>query len=190
MRLDVVKADGSVEEYLHTKVLSTISNAIGMIGQADIAVAEELAEVVTYFLYHENGTRSVTSGEIFSMIKVVLAATKYEQAAVALTEHHHQRKLRRSRTEVVSIDVSQLGDAQLCGDAEPHLRSRWDKSKIVESLITEYNLRRQTARMIASMVEEKVLAMGVNLVPASLIKQIVLGDTASVLRAQDQLQAV
>ena len=105
MRLQVIKADGSAEEYLHTKVLGTISNALGLVGQADIAIAEELAEVVTYHLHHRNGQRSVTSGEIFSMIKAVLAATGFEQAAIGLTEYHHQRKHKRNRTEVLSIEV-------------------------------------------------------------------------------------
>jgi hypothetical protein len=42
--------------------------------------------------------------------------------------------------------------------------------------------------MIASMVEEKIFNIGITLVPASLIKQLVLGDAAAVLRAQRQLQ--
>jgi hypothetical protein len=44
--------------------------------------------------------------------------------------------------------------------------------------------------MIASMTEEKILAMGVSLVSTGLIKQLVLADAALVLRAQQQLQAV
>jgi hypothetical protein len=38
------------------------------------------------------------------------------------------------------------------------------------------------------MVEEKVFRIGMTLVPASLIKQLVLSDAAAVLRAQEQLQ--
>jgi hypothetical protein len=51
-----------------------------------------------------------------------------------------------------------------------------------------YDLCRQTARMIAGMVEEKIFGMGITLVPSSLVKQLVLGDAAAVLRAQEQLQ--
>jgi hypothetical protein len=40
------------------------------------------------------------------------------------------------------------------------------------------------------MVEEKIFKMGITLVPASLIKQIVLGDAVAVLRAERQLQTV
>jgi transcriptional regulator NrdR family protein len=191
VRLKVVKADGSIEEYLHTKVIGAISNALAYDGQADIHVAEELAEVVTYFLYHRKTPRTVTSGEILSIIKAVLTATEYEDAAIVLTEHHFNRKLKRSRIEVVSIDIQQLADAEmLYGVQQSPRRSRWDKSKIVNDLVTNYDVSRQTARTIASMVEEKIFNIGLTSVPASLIKQLVLGDTAAFLRAQRQLQTV
>jgi len=191
MQLKVIKADGSVEEYLYTKVIGTINNALGTVDQADISVAEELAEVVTYFLYHKQKPHSLTSSEIFSQILVVLTATGYEDAALALSERHFERKLKRSRIEVVSVDIQDMADAELLAKAEESgHRSRWDKSRIVNNLVTKYNVSRQQARMIASMVEEKIFSMQITLVPASLIKQLVLGDTAVVLRAQRQLQTV
>jgi transcriptional regulator NrdR family protein len=190
-QLKVIKADGSIEEYLHTKVMGTINNALGEIDHANIDIAEQFAEVVTFFLYNQYNRRTVTSGDIFSMIKVVLAATGYEDAAVALSEHHFKRRLKRSRIEVVSIDVQDLTNAELLtGSRESADRIRWDKSRIVEDLITGHGVCRQTARTIAAMVEEKVFNVGMTLVPSSLIKQFVLGDTATILRAQRQLQAV
>jgi transcriptional regulator NrdR family protein len=190
-QLKVIKADGNIEEYLHTKVMGTINNALGEVDLANIDVAEEFAEVVTFFLYNQYNRRTVTSGDIFSMIKVVLAATGYEDAAVALSEHHFERKLKRSRIEVVAVDIQDLSDAELLTVAEESSgRSKWDKSRIVEDLINRHGIGRQTARTIAAMVEEKVFNVGMTLVPSSLIKQLVLGDTATVLRAQRQLQAV
>lgn len=190
-QLKVIKADGSIEEYLHTKVMGTINNALGEVDQANIDIAEQFAEVVTFYLYNQYNRRTVTSGDIFSMIKVVLAATGYEDAAVALSEHYFTRKIKRSRIEVVLIDVQDLADAELLtGPGETTGRSRWDKSRIVGDLIVGHGVCRQTARMIAAMVEERVFNVGMTLVPSSLIKQLVLGDTAIVLRAQRQLQAV
>ena len=190
-QLKVIKEDGTVEEYLHTKVMGTISNAMASAGQADMYVAEQLAEVVTYFLYHRQGNRDATSSEIFSMIKAVLTATQYDDAAITLTENHFQRRLKRSRIQVVPIDIQQLTDAELLTRSEEiDGKSRWDKSRIVRDLVTEHDIRRQTARTIASMVEEKIFRMGITLVPGSLIKQLVLGDAAVILRAQQQLQAV
>ena len=189
MQLKVIKTDGSVEEYLHTKIIGTISTALSEIGRPDIYVAEELAEVVTFYLYERQHRRTATSSEIFSIIKAVLSAIRYEEAAVALSEHNFERRLKRSRIEVVSIDVEELVDAEmLCKNEHLDRRSRWDKSRIVKDLIQKHDVSRQTARTIASMVEEKIFNTGLTLVPASLIKQLVLGDAAAILRAQRQLQ--
>lgn len=191
MQLKVIKADGSVEQYLHTKVIGTISNALGSNGWPDTYVAEELAEVVTYYLYNRQNRRSATSSEILSIIKAVLSATSYEDAAAALSEHHFERRLKRSRIEVASIDIEELADAEkLCTIEHLDGRSRWEKSRIVKDLVDKHGVSRQTARMIASMVEEKIFNMGLTLVPASLVKQLVLSDAAAVLRAQRQLQTV
>jgi len=191
MQLKVIKTDGGVEGYLHTKIIGTISNALTRIGSPDIYVAEELSEVVTFYLYNRQNRRTVTSSEILSIIKAVLTATQYEEAAVALSDHHFERKLKRSRIEVASIDIVELADAErLCKNEQPDDRARWDKSRIVKDLVKKHNVPKQTARMIASMVEEKIFNMGLTLVPVSLVKQLVLGDAAAVLRAQRQLQTV
>lgn len=189
MQLKVIKTDGSIEEYLHTKIIGSISTALSEIGRPDTYVAEELAEVVTFYLYKRQHRRTATSSEIFSIIKAVLTATRHEEAAVALSEHNFERRLKRSRIEVVPIDVEELADAELlCKNDHFDRRSRWDKSRIVKDLVEKHGVSKQTARMIASMVEEKILNMGLTLVPASLIKQLVLGDAATILRAQRQLQ--
>ncbi len=182
MQLKVIKADGSVEEYLHTKVIGTIGCVLAGVGQADTYIAEHLAEAVTFFLYRKQKRCTVSSSEIFSIIEAVLAATKYEEAAIALSEHHFARRLKRSRTEVISGDVEML-----CDGEESSGRCRWDKSRIVADLMTREGISRPTARTIASMVEEKVFNMGITSVPAGLIKQLVLGDTAAILRAEQHL---
>jgi hypothetical protein len=133
----------------------------------------------------------VTSGEILSIIKAVLVATGYEKAAAALSEYHLSRKLKRGRVEVVPVDIQNLADAELLvGVDGPEGKCRWDKSRIVHYLMTRHDINRQTARLIAAMVEEKIFNMGLTLVPSSLIRQLVLGDAATVLRAQQQLQGV
>ena len=191
MRLRVTKADGTAEDYLHTKVIGTISNALSTIGQADIHTAEQLAEVVTYYLCHKENSRMVTSGEILSIVQAVLATTGHEAAATGLSEHHFERKLNRSRTEVVSVDVPHPANEEaIDGFGLSDNRSRWDKSRIVEHLTTKYGISLQTARTIASMVEEQVFKMGITVVPTGLVKQLVLGDTATVLRAERELQTV
>ena len=191
MQLKVIKADGSVERYLHTKIIGTLSTVLAGTGRADITIAEELSEAVTYYIYNSKNRRRITSSEIFSMIEVVLSSTGHDDAAVLLSEYHYERRLKRSRIEVVPIDTEYLPDAQsLYRIRESSQRSRWNKSKIINDLVREHNVGRQTARAIASMVEQKIFSMGVTLVSTSLIKHLVWSDAAVVLRAESQLQAV
>lgn len=189
IQLKVKKQDGAIEEYLHTKVMGAISNALANVGEADIFIAEQLAEVVTYYLYQKPSRREVPSSEILSIIKAVLTATGHDQAAIVLSEYNFERRIKRSRVQVASIDIQELTDAEMLARGEElDGKCRWDKSVIVRGLATKHGIDQQTARAIAAMVEEKVFRMGMTLVPQSLIKQLVLGDAAAVLRAQEQLQ--
>jgi transcriptional regulator NrdR family protein len=188
-QLRVIKADGTTEEYIHTKVIGTIHNAFSAAGRPDIAMAEDLAEVVTYYLYRKRQQRRVSSSEILAMIKAVLTSTGHEAAAVALGEHAVGRRLKRARTEVLALDVVDLADVQsLYRIRQSPARMPWDKSRIVEDLTVESALSRQTARAVASTVEERVFNMGMTLVPRSLIKQLVLGEAAAMLHAQRELE--
>jgi hypothetical protein len=188
-QLRVVKADGSTEAYLHTKVLGTINNALTAAGRADMMVAERLADVVTFHLYEQTDRHGISSGEIFCMIKAVLAATGCEAAAAALTEHALERRLRRNRTEVIEVDVQNFADIEsLCLSDSPPARVPWNKTQIVQDLTARFSLPHQTARAIASMVEERIFSMGLTAVPLSLIKQLVLSETVSALRAERELQ--
>lgn len=189
MQLKVIKADGSVEEYLHTKVLGTINHALGLVDEANVFVAEQLAEAITYFLYQRGPGSRVSSSEINSMIEVVLAATPYDDAALALSEYRYKRKIKRDRIEVIAMEMEEAcRTAALGQNPVPEPAARWDKSRIVASLVNEENLDRQTARAIASMVEEKVLKLGVSRLSQGLIKQLVLADTLTMLQAEQQLQ--
>ena len=184
----VIKTDGSVEQYLHTKVFGAISNALGTAGQADTGAAEELAEAVTYYLYQQKRSQTVTSGEILSVVKAVLAATGYEDAALALSEHHFGRRLKRCRVEVVSADFDEL--SELASPRAQGARSRWDKSRIVKDLVSRAGVSRQQARVVAGMVEEKVFGMGPAIVTTGLLRQLVLADAAAILHAERQMQSV
>jgi hypothetical protein len=190
-QLQVSKADGTTEEYIHTKVVGTINNALSATGRPDIAMAEDLAEVVTYYLYRKQDQRQVSTSEILSMIKVVLTSTGYEAAAVALGEHAVGRRLKRARTEVLAVDVFDFADVRRLNQAKQSpARMPWDKSRIVHDLMVESGIPLQTARAVASTVEERVFNLGMTLVPRSLIKQLMLGEAATMLQAQQELQRI
>lgn len=181
MQLKVIKADGSLERYLHTKVIGTISNAMAMIDQPNVFAAEQFAEAITFYLYRRRGVVTVTSDEIHLMIQAVLTATGYENAARALNEHRLNRQLKRGRVEVVDGHETNSGD-------DPMRLCLWNKSRIAEDLIRKDKIDRNLARAIASSVEEKVLILGMTRIRRSLIAELVAADTDALLQVQKQLQ--
>jgi len=180
MQLKVIKADGSLEDYLHTKVIGTFCNALGLVNDMNIFAAEQFADAITFYLYRKRRMPRILSEEIHLMVLAALEATGYQHAAQALREHRLNRKLKRSRVEVVA-------DAECGGE---RATSRWDKSRIVTHLVRLERIDKQTARAIAGSVEEKVLGLNMTRVPALLLRQLVLADTEAMLAAQSQLQMV
>ncbi len=100
MQLKVTKSDGTVEEYLHTKVFGTFNNALALIEQSNVFAAEQFAEAITFYLYQKRGLDTVASDELLLMVQAVLTATGYENAAEAINEFQLNRRLRRQDSPI------------------------------------------------------------------------------------------
>ena len=161
-QLHVVKSDGSIEEYVHTKVIGTISRVLSKVGSDSVYLAEQLTDVVTYYLYQQENKSRISSSEIFSIIVAILTETGYEDAADLLNEFHLRRRFKRLRTEVISIDIQEITDAQAFADTEQSENTyQWDKSRIVSNLTEKYSFDNPMARMIASMVEDRIFNLDI-----------------------------
>ena len=189
-QLKVIKADGTVENYVHTKVFASLCSAMSCTDQLDTEIAENLADVVTYYLYQNKTQLKVFSEEIFSIIVAVLASADYEEAALAIDEHRRIRKLKRNRVEVIKIDLEgHENDTRKLAEVYHSLhRDPWNKSEISRDLFEKWGLERDVARTVATMVEEKILDLQMKLVPSSLVKHFVLAQTASMLKTDNSLQ--
>lgn len=176
MRIRVMKTDRTAESYLHTKVLGAFHHALSDAGIPDLFAAEQMAEAVTFYLYRQPNSRTITTDEIHLMIQAVLQDTGFASAAQVLTDHRIQRKLQRKRMEVVEDAPS----------SSPQT-SGWNKSVIVDHLIRHYHLNRSLARVIAGSVEEKVIRMGASRIRKGLIRELVESETEAMLRAEEQL---
>lgn len=189
MQLKVIKADGTEEGYLHTKVIATFVNAFARPAENYTSAAEELAEAVTFYLYGKYGRDKISSGEILSIIQAVLSSTGHDDAAANLAEHHHKRDLLRARVEVTKLDVRKFADAvRRRQNMAVQPTDRWNKSKIINDLVTEYNLDIAAARTVASIVEEKILASGLRIVPTAFIGFLALLHVQAIFSAQQHLQ--
>jgi len=191
MQLHVIKADGTLEDYLHTKVIATFSHALSHNSNSGIIVAEELAESVTFYLYNKYRQPRISSDQIFSVIKATLDSTGYFKEALVLTESRHRRELLRTRIEVTNMSIANMNDARALKELRNNqLTDRWNKSKIVNYLISNHNLDSQLARIIASMVEEKILASGLRCISTDFIKHLVLIDTNEILSACENVNCL
>jgi hypothetical protein len=190
MQLKVIKADGSQEQYLHTKVIAAFVNAFAAPEEIDTSVARQLAETVTFYLYNNYPRDKITSSEIFSIIQAVLSSTGYDNVAANLAEHRYKRNLLRARIEITKYDIQEICDSlKLRRAITAPPANRWNKSKIVNDLIAEYNLDNTTARIIASMVEEKVLNSGFRCVSTDFVRFLVVLQTQAILSAQQQMKS-
>jgi hypothetical protein len=145
-----------------------------------------LAEAVTTFVY-DMQKEKVASAEILAMVVTVLTETGYATAAAMLDEHHRRRNLARKRTEVVDIELRELGDAEAVRLATGQVRN-WTKSMLVEEMVGTYGFDVQSARAAAGRVEEKVLAMGMPRVWSGLVRQVMMAEAAVTLRAEEYLR--
>ena len=181
MQIRISKSDGSLEPYLHTKVLGSFHHALPLSGGDHLYAAEQMAEAVTYYLYRQVRHGTLSADDIHQMILEVLSSTGHHQAAEKLCEHRLKRKLQRKRVEVID-DVQRRSPMSGYG--------HWDKTRIIDDLINQHSIDRFLARAIASAVEEKILKMELSKVRTSLIHQLVVADTESMLDAHRQLAAV
>ena len=189
MQLRVIKADGTEEEYFHTKVIATLVNAFAAPNENNTSTAQQLAEAVTFYLYNKNGSNKTSSSEILSIIKAVLVSTGFSNAAETLTEHQQRRNLSRMRVKVIKADMKNLSvSTPLLQIDRLGPDEHWNKSKIIYNLINEHNLDPATARTVASLVEEKILSSGFRLVPTGFIKFLALWQAQVILAATQQLK--
>ena len=176
MHIRVIKADRTMESYLHTKVLSTFHNALSRAGQGDLYTAEQLAEAVTFYLYRQSQTRQISTEEIHLMILAVLRDTGYDRSAQMLNQHRLERQLQRRRVEILD---NRNGAA---------VRVLWDKSFLVEELMRTFSLERPLSRAVAGSVEEKIFRMGISRISRGLLNELIAADLEAMLSAQEQLQ--
>jgi hypothetical protein len=184
MQLMVEKRDGSLEVYLHTKVMGSLASALSEVGHYQEGLPEHLAEAVTTFLRRQYGCGPVHSDEIGSMIEVALFETDHPDAAAALNEHRIRRQVQRDRIEMIHL-IREKGEIV----EEETGRQNWEKGAIVKTLERDYDLPVHLARAIAGVVEEKVLRLGVRTIPTSLVRELMVYELWLMNKADQELIA-
>jgi len=177
MQLRVLKCDGSLELYLHTKVMGSLAAALADAQRKEITQVDQLAEAVTTYLKKRFGCGKVDVGEIHAMLLAVLMDVGCEKAALALHEHRVNRQLKRQRLEVIAVL-----DGQASSQPQP-----WNKSIIAHDLECTERCGRLFARSVAGAVEERVLNLGLRQITTPLIRELVRNELMVLQRAEESL---
>jgi len=172
----VRKREGYIVPFDERKIADAIFKAARAVGGEDRYLADELAHVVTMFL-EKNFEGDVPGIEdIQDMVEKVLIETGHAKTAKAYILYRDKRARIREALKVrksvhkpgSSTDISLLVDP---GTADEMFE--WSKHKIVAALQTEADIPLEIAQEIASVVERRIFASGLERVSTSLIRELV-----------------
>ena len=154
----IAKRDGPDERFDSAKLGGSIARAGVDVNVRDIRLARELASVVSLFISQQMAGRQLSSIQLQSMTEQVLTETGHSNIAMSYTLYHQRRHRLREQLRVE--------DHQ----GQP---SVWNKTRIACHLSGHHHLGPSTGRMIASMVEKRVMAAGFERITQRLIREIV-----------------
>lgn len=172
----VRKRDGRLVPFDESKIADAIFKAAQAVGGEDRALAEDLANMVSFHLEQKfNGTPPGIE-DIQDLVEKILIETGHAKTAKAYILYRDKRARLRGTLQVRkkvkkgnnSTDLSLLVDTD--GRDESSI---WDKGKIAMALEKEAGLLLDEAMEIASAVEKRVFASGINRISTSLIRELV-----------------
>jgi len=172
------KRDGRLMPFDESKIADAIFKAARAVGGQDRYVAEELASAVTDYLNAHYEDEMPGIEDIQDMVEKVLIETGHAKTAKAYILYRDKRaqarRAMRVRKAARAKDGRNTTDTALLVDtgAKDALLP-WDKGRIAEALEKEAHLDAQTARKVASAVEQRVLASGLSRISTALVRELV-----------------
>jgi len=173
----VIKRDNRVVPFATSKIADAIYQAACAVGGEDRQTAEDLAEIVTVFLENNYSDESPPGIEdIQDLVEKTLIETGHAKTAKAYILYREKRaRLRYSlrvrkpvRAGRNTTDISLLVDP---GSRDELLS--WDKNRIADALVKEADMDDDAARDVASAIEKKVFASGMQRITTTLIRELV-----------------
>jgi len=173
----VRKRSGRSVEFDQTKIADAIFKAAQAVGGADRGLAEELADVVVMFLEKQYGpNREPSIEEIQDMVEKVLIETGHAKTAKAYILYRERRSRIRETVRVRKKLVEKNNTTDISLMVDPATRDElqpWNKELIALALEKEADVQPALARDIASSVEKRVLASGIQQISTSLVRELV-----------------
>jgi anaerobic ribonucleoside-triphosphate reductase len=171
----VRKRDGRIVAFNKAKIADAIFKAAKSVGGEDRFLAEQLADVVTFYL-ERRGVKIPDIEDIQDAVEKVLIEMGHAKTAKAFilyrdwrTRIRNMLKVRKQkRSRLSSTDFSLMVSTPQTADILP-----WDKNKIRDALIKECEISPSVAGSIASSVEEKIMRGDLKNISTVLIRELV-----------------
>ena len=172
----VRKRDGRIVSFDKTKIIDAIFKAAQSVGGEDRFLAEQLADVVEFYL-GKKGVDAPDIEEIQDAVEKVLIETGHAKTAKAFILYRDWRTRVRNiikvskqskQNNVSSTDFALMVSTTQTADILP-----WDKNKISDALIKECDISPSVASAIASSVEEKIMRSELKQISTVLIRELV-----------------
>ncbi|MEE8179586.1 MAG: anaerobic ribonucleoside-triphosphate reductase, partial [bacterium] len=169
------KRDGRIVPFDKTKIADAIFKAARSVGGEDRHLAEQIADVVAFYL-EKKGVEIPDIEEIQDAVEKALIETGHAKTAKAFILYRDWRtrvrniiKVRKqTRPNVSSTDFALMVSTTQTADILP-----WDKNKISDALIKECDISPSVASSIASSVEEKIMRSELKNISTILIRELV-----------------
>ena len=170
----IINPDGTLVPFDEKDIIRSIYQATVLAGAPDFELAEELADVVIFFI-ERNFTESYpTHEDITEWVERVLLETADPEIAKAfILWREEQKKLDLSKSSKSYREPSLFEDFEVSVVGSDNKISLWDRRKIHEDLIIKTGIARKVAEDIANIVEEKVFSIGKAKITSKLIRALI-----------------
>ncbi len=171
----VQKRDGRLVHFNESKIADAIFKAAEAVNGEDKSIAIELASAVTHFLQKKFGDKIPGIEDVQDIVEEILIKNGHAKTAKAYILYREKRaSIRKSlRVRKQTTKNKNTTDAALMVDQVSRDDSfPWDKRKIAIALEKEADLSNEIAQEIASSVESRVFASGLNRISTSLIREL------------------
>ena len=172
----VRKRDGRIVSFDKSKIADAIFKAAESVGGEDRFLADQLAEVVEFYL-GKKGVAIPEIEEIQDAVEKVLIETGHAKTAKTFILYRDWRTRVRNTMRVSkqtkSANISSTDFALMVSNSQMADILPWDKSKISDALIKECDISPSIASTIASSVEEKIMRSELKNISTVLIRELV-----------------
>ena len=170
----IVNPDGTLVPFDEKDIIRSIYQASVLAGAPDYELAEELAEVVIFFI-ERNFTESYPTHEDVSewVERVLLETADPEIAKAFILWREEQKKLDETKISKSMREPSLFEDFEISVVGSDNKVSLWDRRKIHEDLIVKTGVARKVAEDIATAVEDKVFTIGKAKITSKLVRALI-----------------